>query len=51
MQVKYPLDSDVEIGRCHRIGPHKTKTGQDQDRPRIYVCRFNRFKDKKKYFK
>ena len=51
MQVKYLSDSDVEIGRCHRIGPHKTKTGQDQDRPRTCVFRFNRFKDKKNYIK
>ena len=25
------LSSDVEIDRCHRIGPHKTKTGQNRD--------------------
>ena len=40
------IESDVEIDRCHRIGPHKTKTGQNQDRPGTIVCRLNRFKDK-----
>ena len=25
------LSSDVEIDRCHRIGPRKTKTGQNRD--------------------
>ena len=43
---KLGIESDVEIDRCHRIGPCKTKTDQDQDRPRTVVCRINRFKDK-----
>ena len=43
---KMGIESDVEIDRCHRIGPRKTKTGQNQDRPRTVVCRLNRFKDK-----
>ena len=43
---KLGIKSDIEIDRCHRIGPHKTKTGQDWDRPRTVVCRLNRFKDK-----
>ena len=30
---KISLHSDVEIDRCHRIGPRKTKTGQDWDGP------------------
>ena len=42
------IESDVEIGRCHRIGSRKTKTGQDRDQPRIVVCRLNRFKDKQR---
>ena len=25
------IDSDIEIYRCHRIGPPKAKTGQDRD--------------------
>ena len=37
---------DVEIDRCHRIEPHKTKTSQNRDRPRTAVCRLNRFKNK-----
>ena len=43
---KLGIESDAEIDRCHRIGPHKTKTGQNQDRPGTIVCRLNRFKDK-----
>ena len=39
-------DSDVEISRCHRTGPHKTKTGQNRDQPCTFVCTLNRFKDK-----
>ena len=42
------IESDVEIDRCHRIGPRKTKTGQNRDRPRTVVCRLNRFKDKQR---
>ena len=34
------IESDVRIDRCHRIGPRKTKTGQNQNRPRTIVCRF-----------
>ena len=32
------IESDVEIDRCHRIGRHKTKTGQNRDQPRTVVC-------------
>ena len=39
---------DVEIDRCHRIEPHKTKTSQNRDRPRTAVCRVNRFKNKQR---
>ena len=42
------IKSDVEIDRCHRIGPRKTKTGQNRDRPRTVVCRLNRFNDKQR---
>ena len=28
---KLGIDSDIEIDRCHRIGPPKAKTGQDRD--------------------
>ena len=28
---KLGIESDVEIDRCHRIVPRKTKTGQNQD--------------------
>ena len=45
---KMGIESDVEIDRCHRIGPRKTKTGQNRDRPRTVVCRLNRFKDKQR---
>ena len=38
---KLGIENDVEIYRYNRIGPRKTKTGQDWDRPRT-----NRFKDK-----
>ena len=41
------MESDVEIDRCHRIGPCKTKTGQNRGRPRTVGCRLNRFKNKK----
>ena len=41
------IESDVEIDRCHRIGPCKTKTGQNRGRPRTVGCRLNRFKNKK----
>ena len=42
---KLGIESNVEINRCHRIPPCKTKTGQDQDSPHTNVCRFNKFKD------
>ena len=45
---KLGIESDVEIDRCHRIGPRKTKTGQNRDRPRTVACRRNRFKVKVK---
>ena len=45
---KLGIESDIEIDRCHRIGPRKTKTGQNRDRPRTVVCRLNRFKDKQR---
>ena len=45
---KFGIESDVEIGRCHRIGPRKSKTGQNRGRPRTVVCRLNRFKDKQR---
>ena len=45
---KLGIESDVEIDRCHRIGPRKTKTGQNRDWPRTVVCRLNRFKDKQR---
>ena len=34
---KLVIDSDVEIDRCHRTGPRKTKTGHNQDRLRTVV--------------
>ena len=40
------IESDIEIDRCHIIGPHKTKTDQDRDRLYTVVCRLIRFKDK-----
>ena len=40
------IESDIEIDRCHRIRPCKTKTGQNHDRSHTVVCRLNRFKDK-----
>ena len=40
------IESDVEIDKCHRIGPRKAKAGQNRDRPRTVVCRLNRFKEK-----
>ena len=43
---KVGTESDVEIDRCHRTGPHKTKTGQNRDQPYTFVCTLNRFKDK-----
>ena len=43
---KLGIESDVEIDRCHRIGPHKTKTGQNYDQPHTVVCILNKFKDK-----
>ena len=41
---KLGIESDVEIVRCHRIGPRKT-TGQNRDRRRTVV---RRFKDKQR---
>ena len=41
-------EDDVEIDRCHRIEPHKTKTSQNRDRPRTAVCKLNRFKNKQR---
>ena len=38
--------SDIEIDRCHKIGPHKTKIAKDWDQPCTTVCRLNQFKDK-----
>ena len=43
---KLGIESDIEIDRCHRVGPRKTKTGQNRVRPRTVVCTLNRFKDK-----
>ena len=43
---KLGIESDIEIDRCHRIGPCKTKTGQNRDWP--VACRLNRFKDKQR---
>ena len=45
---KLGIESGVKIDRCHRIGPRKTKTSQDRDRPRTVVCRLNRFKEKQR---
>ena len=45
---KLGIESDVEINRCHRIGPHKAKSGQDRDRPHTVVYRIIRFKDKQR---
>ena len=45
---KLGIESEVEIDRCSRTGHHKTKTGQNRDRPHTVVCRLNRFKDKKR---
>ena len=45
---KFGIESDVEIDGCHRIGPRKTNTGQNRDRPRTAACRLNRFKDKQR---
>ena len=45
---KLGIESEVEIDKYHRIGPRKTKTHQNQDRPRTVVCRLNRFKDKQR---
>ena len=28
---KLEIESDIEIDRCHRTGPCKTKTGKNQD--------------------
>ena len=43
---KLGIESDVEIDRCHIMGPRKTKTDQNWDRPRTVFCRLNRFRDK-----
>ena len=43
---KLGIESEVEINIYHRIGPCKTKTGQNRDQPCTVVCRLNRFKDK-----
>ena len=45
---KLGIESEVEIDKYHRIVPRKTKTSQNQDRPRTVVCRLNRFKDKQR---
>ena len=45
---KLGIDSDIKIERCHWIGPRKTKTGQNLDRPCTVVCSLNRFKDKQR---
>ena len=47
----YRLTGNIEwkkIERCHKIGPCKTKAGQDQDQTRTVVCRLNRFKDRER---
>ena len=43
---KLGIEGDIEIDRCHRIGPPKIKTGQNRGRPSTVVCILNRFKDK-----
>ena len=48
IEDKLGIDSDVEIDRCHRIGPRKTKTGQNRDRSRTVICRLNRLKEKQR---
>ena len=40
------IENDIEIDRCHIIGPRKTKRDQDRDRLYTVVCRLIRFKDK-----
>ena len=45
---KLGIESGVKIDRCHRIGPRKTKTSQNRDRPRTVVYRLNRFKEKQR---
>ena len=45
---KLGIDSDIKIVRFHWIGPCKTKTGQNLDRPCTVVCTLNRFKDKQR---
>ena len=40
------IESDVEIDKCHGIGPCKTNPGQDCDRPRTVVWKLYIIKDK-----
>ena len=41
------VTAEIELGRCHRTGKFK----KNQSKSRTIVCRFLRFKDKKKSFK
>ena len=43
---KLGIESDIEIDRCHIIGPCKTRADQNRDQPCTVVCRLDRFKDK-----
>ena len=43
---KLGIESDIEIDRCHIIGPCKTRADQNWDQPCTVVCRLDRFKDK-----
>ena len=43
---KLGIESDIEIDRCHIIGPCKTRADQTWDQPCTVVCRLDRFKDK-----
>ena len=43
---KLGIESDIEIDRCHIIGPCKTRADQNRDQSCTVVCRLDRFKDK-----
>ena len=43
---KLGIESDIEIDRCHIIGPCKARADQNRDQPCTVVCRLDRFKDK-----
>ena len=47
IKEKLGITAEIELDRCHRTGKFKI----NQSKPRTIVCRFLRFKDKKKFLK